>query len=134
MAFMQETPRSLRAYLVLVGLLGAAGNLYHILSTEAGALERLFALLGLAICLGYTWIGFSFHSLIATSPMRIEQVLIVGAAYSLLLGAIVGVMSPSQQERGTALAEGLGGLLITLYLLRNVRRIAREGQAPGGAA
>jgi hypothetical protein len=46
----------------------------------------------------------------------------------------VGVLSPKPEERGGALAQGLVGLLVTLYLLRNVRRLAREAEGPNTAA
>src|ERR1043165_1998472 len=128
MAFMQETPRSLRAYLLLVGALGTAGELYRVLSSQGGPLVRLLALIGLVVGLAYLWLGISFRTLISNTPARIEQVLIAGAAYSILLAVLVGVLSPSPTERGSAMAEGLVGLLLTLYLLRNVRRMAREGR------
>src|SRR2546425_5161980 len=129
MAFLQETPRSLRAYLMLVGALGTVGQVYRLLAPEGGPFTRLLALIGLAISLGYVWLGISFHSLLSAAPSRIEQLLIVGAAYSILLAVIVGVLSPKPEERGGALAQGLVGLLVTLYLLRNVRRLAREAGA-----
>ena len=133
MAFLQETPRSLRIYLLLVGGLGTAGYLYQVLS-EGAPLVRLFALLGLAVSIAFLWVGMSFRSLIISAPARIEQVLIVGAAFSVLLGLVVGVLSPVADERGGAIVEALGGLLVTLYLLRSVRRIARESKAPNSAA
>jgi hypothetical protein len=128
MAFLQETPRSLRAYLLLVGVLGTVGQVYRLLAPEGGPFTRLLALIGLVISLAYVWLGISFRSLLSSAPSRIEQLLIAGAAYSILLAVIVGVMSPQPEERGSALVQGLVGLLITLYLLRNVRRMAREAQ------
>ena len=126
MAFLRETPRSLRAYLLLVGVLGTVGQVYQLLAPEGGPFTRLLALIGLAISLAYVWLGISFHSLLSAAPSRIERLLIAGAAYSILLAVIVGVLSPKPEERGGALAQGLVGLLVTLYLLRNVRRLARE--------
>ena len=134
MAFLQETPRSLRAYLLLVGALGTVGQVYRLLAPEGGPFTRLLALIGLAISLGYVWLGISFRSLLSAAPRRIEQLLIAGAAYSILLAVIVGVLSPKPEERGGALAQGLIGLLITLYLLRNVRRLAREAAGPNAAS
>ena len=126
MAFLQETPRSLRAYLILVGALGIVGQVYRFVLSEESAFTRLLALVGLVITVAYVWLGISFRSLLSAAPSRIEQLLIAGAAYSILLAVIVGVLSPKPEERGGALAQGLVGLLITLYLLRNVRRLARE--------
>lgn len=134
MAFLQETPRSLRVYLLLVGVLGTAAQFYAILSPEGGALGRLLSLIGLAVSVAYVWLGISLRSLLSTAPRRVEQVLIAGAVYSILLAFIVGVLSPESQERGSAIARGIVGLLITLYLLRNVRRLARDAQAASGAS
>lgn len=135
MAFLQETPGSLRAYLLLVGLLGTAGQIYQVVvSSEGGPFTRLLGLIGLVISVSYIWLGVSFRSLLATASKRIEQLLIAGTAYSVLLTVVVGVMSPKPEERGGALAQGLLGVLITLYLLRNVRRLARETQGSSTAA
>src|SRR6266568_5962382 len=135
MAFLQETPRSLRAYLLLVGALGTVGQIYQVvLSSEGGPFTRLLGLIGLVISVAYIWVGISFRSLLSAAPRRIEQLLIAGAAYSILLGVVVGVLSPKAEERGNALAQGLVGLLITLYLLRNVRRLAREAAGANTAA
>ena len=134
MAFLQETPRSLRAYLILVGIFGTAGQIYQVvLAPEGGPFTRLLGLVGLVIGVAFLWVGITFRSLLASAPNRIEQLLIVGAVYSILLTLIVGVMSPKPEERGGALAQGLIGLLITLYLLRNVRRLAREAKGPGSS-
>src|SRR2546426_2522395 len=135
MAFLQETPRSLRAYLLLVGALGIVGQVYRVvLSSEEGPFTRVLALIGLVISVAYVWLAISFRSLILAAPSRIEQILIAGAAYSIVLGVIVGVLSPQPEERGSALAQGLVGLLITLYLLRNVRRLARGAEGPNAMA
>ena len=58
MAFLQEPPRSLRAYLPLVGILGAVGETYQVvLSSEAGPFTRLLALIGIVISDSYIWVG-----------------------------------------------------------------------------
>ncbi len=106
MAFLQETPRSLRAYLLLVGALGTVGQIYQVvLSSEGGPFTRLLGLIGLVISVAYIWVGISFRSLLSAAPRRIQQLLIAGAAYSILLGVVVGVLSPKAEERGNALAQ-----------------------------
>ncbi len=128
MAFLQETPRSLRAYLILVGILGTVAQLGGALSPESRPVGRLLSLIGIAIAVAYAWLGFSFKSLITSAPRRIEQVLIAGAVYSIALAVIVVVVYPSSEEATAALARAAVGLVITLYLLKNVRRLAREAQ------
>ncbi len=134
MAFFRETPRSLRAYLLLVGTLGTVAQFFGVLSPNAGAFGRLLSMIGLAIALAYLWLGISFRSLISAAPRRVEQVLITGAVYSILLALIVGVAYPESSEVGSAIVRGVVGLLFTLYLLKNVRRLAREGHGPNSAA
>ena len=70
MAFLRETPRSLRAYLLLVGALGTVGQVYQLLAPEGGPFTRLLALIGLAISLAYVWLGISFRSLISAASGR----------------------------------------------------------------
>ena len=134
MAFFQETPRSLRAYLILFGILGTAGQVAGALSAEAYPISRLLSFVGIGIALNYAWVGFAFKSLITSAPRRIEQVLIAGAGYSIILAAIVAIALRSSEEAGGALSRAAVGLVITLYLLKNVRRLAREAQAPTSAS
>ena len=130
MPFMQETPRSLRAYLILVGLIGALAQLPGVLSDQVGPLGRLLSLVGVAVAVGYAWAGVSFNSLIVTNSRRIEQILIAGLAYSILIAVIIVLFAPLAAEAGGAIVRGIGGFLITLYLLNNVRRLARETRGP----
>jgi len=130
MPFLQETARSLRTYLVLVGVVGTVANMAGVLSPDAGSVGRLLSLVGVAISLAYAWLGIAFKSFISTNPRRFEQILIAGAIYSILIAVIVVVVYPGAAETGGAVARGIVGLLITLYLLKNVRRLARESRAP----
>ncbi len=137
MAFFKETTRSLRAYLILAGILGTAGQVAGALSAEAYPISRLLSFVGIAIALAYAWLGFAFKSLITSAPRRIEQVLIAGAGYSIALAAIAAIVAialRSSEEAGGALVRGALGLVITLYVLKNVRRLAREAQAPTSAS
>ena len=133
MAFMQETIRSLRAFLILSGVIAAAAQIQGVFSEQAGPLGRVLSLVGLAIGVAYTWIGITLRSLLASAPRLIEQVLVAGAAYSLLLLILVVAVYPSPELAARTIGSSAVGLLVTLYLLRNVRRLAREGQGDTGA-
>ncbi len=134
---MQETPRSLRTYLLLVGVVQTATQGYQLGGGGTGGpYSRLAAVIGFPIGVAFLWVGWSFHALLSTAPQRIERVLIVGFGYSVLLATVVGFIS-SAAEGGGAVVSGAFGLLITLYLLRNVRRLARslgsrDKESPGG--
>lgn len=139
MPFMQETPRSLRIYLVLVGVLGTVVTLPGVFSVEGGIIGRLISLVGTAIAVGYAWAGFTFETTIVEHPRRIEQVLFAGLGFAIVMALIVIIFAPGTEETYGVVGRALLVTLITLYLLKNVRRIARETrrQAPrptGGPA
>jgi hypothetical protein len=135
MAFLRETVRSLRAYLIFVGALGILVQVLGLPSPDSGLLIRVLSLVGLAISLAYVWLGIVLRSLLTTAPRRIVQVLVAGALYSILLALIVilthviaGVSLASTPDAGGTIGRAIGGFLITLYLLKNVRRLADESQ------
>lgn len=129
MPFMQETPRSLRLYLVLVGAVGTLSQLPSVLAEEGGPLARFLSLVGVAISLGYAWAGFTLKTSIITIPQRIEQVLITGTVYAIFIAVILIIFAPQAPETPGAIAGAVLGLLMTIYLLKNVRRLAKEGRA-----
>lgn len=79
----------------------------------------------------YFYVGLQLPSLLESQPRRVEHVLIAGAGYSILLAllvlafhAISGVPLTDNPDAGGTIGRGVGGFLITLYLLKNVRRLS----------
>jgi hypothetical protein len=77
----------------------------------------------------YLYLGLSFRRLLATSPHVIVNSLIAGAWFFPVV-ALIGFVTTLWD---TSLLAGVLGVLISWYLIRNVRRLARE-QSPAEPA
>jgi uncharacterized membrane protein len=131
MAFLQETPRSLRAYFLIAGIVCSAFGALSLANALAlpgkhvvGAIWALVpvTLYGLALLYG----GVRFRALIFHNPTRLEQ--IVYASFAAVgLQLIVGIQS--RWDLGVAFLVAGVGALLSLYLLANVRRLAAEAGA-----
>ena len=120
MPFLQETPRTLRIYFTLVGLLGIAANL-DVLLNRTGGVIALLSLLSLAFAVAYIYLGVRFSEILATAPRRITSVLIAAGAYLLLLFIVYAFLGVPIET----FARPVVGLVFTWYLIVNVRRLAR---------
>ena len=134
---MRETVRSITLYLTIVGILGSATQLGVVLDPESVVLDRLVSLLGVGVTVAYVVAGVGFRKYVAARSLFPQRVLIVGIAYSLavsllilVLHAISGTPLSSNPEGVSQIGRSVFGLLITLYLLRNVRRLVSESSAP----
>ena len=129
MAFLEETPRTMR----LFGLLGAAFSLLlGVISNNAGPLALAIRLGTVAINVAYVVVGFSFKSLLSSHPRLIEGVLIAGLVWFLLVTAVAIVIAVAARQFevvGPIIPRTGLALLLTLYLFVNVRRLAEEGQS-----
>lgn len=130
MAFLKETPGSMRVYLVVIGLLGAAFGLLGAISSVVGPVWRVIFLVSLAMSVAYVVVGFSLKSLLSANPDRIEQVLIAGAVWFTL----VRVAAVLFEGSFGALVDIPVGVIITVYLLKQVRRLAEGGQSASPTA
>ena len=120
---MRETPRSLSIYFVIVGLLGLVSNLAGIAQLRGNIFAVLLVLPGIGFSLVFLYFGFRLRHLLLTSAQQIMRVLVASAIYlaiiiilNLLGGGIREVVPPGF------------GLLITWYLIRNVRRLSTDAQ------
>ena len=119
---MRETPRSLRAYFILSGLLGLALNVSSLLR-GGPLLGIVLDVVGLALCAAYLYVGVRLRHLLAVAPRQIFSVLL---ATVILLVAILLLSLASGAIRETWPTLVIGGL-ITWYLYANVRRLV-EGE------
>ena len=124
---MRETVKSLRVYFLVVCLL-ATSNALAALRETSDPLMQISALVTLAIGLGFGFAGIRLPSMLSGSTAFIK-VLVIG---NMTLQALIA---------GTALLGGSGlaalifpgiYLLVSWYLLVNVKRLAREAQMPAG--
>ena len=120
---MRETVSSMRAYLILSGLLATVSYLGQIVASQ-GAIATALALAGLALSLGYLYIGIKFKRLIVLAPSKVLGILKLGGGFLLLI-LILSLLGGA----GVAGVPAVGaGLLITWYLFVNARRLASEAQ------
>jgi hypothetical protein len=118
---MKETVRSLRAYFILVGLI-TIGQLVGPLQKTESALIGFFFLVGLAVGMMWVVMGVRLPKLLASTPRTVERVVTGSGLFVaiMLLLAMVGRFEPK------FMVELILGLLLTRYLVKNVRRLALE--------
>ena len=134
---MKETVRSLTLYLTIVGILGTLGQLSTFLTPEMHWIDRAVSGGGIAVTISYFIAGFRLKAVLAEKSKFVERVLYVGAGYSVLLTVLLvalhaaaGTPLSSNPEAIATVARSAVGLLITWYLLSNVKRLAAEAAAP----
>jgi hypothetical protein len=101
------------------------------LSPDNDRLGRLVDLIGLFVTGAYLYTGIRFKTLLVSHPKRIEHILLAGAGYTavvallvLVLHAVRNVPITDDPQAAGSLGRSAFGLLITLYLLRNVQRLS----------
>jgi hypothetical protein len=121
---MKETARSLRAYFVIVGLLGAYFNVTGLMASP-GAIMMGIEGLSLVFALAYLYFGAVLPSLLRAGTERIYAVLAANAAVTVVQALLVLVLAPNV----FALVVCAVGLAICAYLYFNVKRLAAEARA-----
>jgi len=130
---MRETEGSLRAYFLVVGVLGSIAALAGLRDASTLHMSMMFALWvpilsRAAICVGFLLAGIKLKAALPTGATWIKNLLLASIALLVLDSMlIVGVLG---QELGRgALIGQLIGLGITAYLLASVRRLSAEAMA-----
>lgn len=144
MAFLKETERSLRAYFILVGILGTVAGLaflgeatkdrYSGLPLLATVLVWLTALAPLIIGPSFVIAGINLKRALQTGARGTRRLVQLAAAVIfveiVLIGAALGSAgSPNaSEEAGRAFGRALIPLLLLWYIHSSLRRLARESQ------
>ena len=122
---MRETVGSLKAYFIIVavlGLIGNVGNVGIIASSQINPLFLIISLTGLAFSVAYLYIGIMLRKLLIESPKLVNNVILASMAYliiNFLLTLLVGFQTSSVIQLAI-------GLLITWYLFSSVKRLSQE--------
>ena len=122
---MRETVGSLKAYFIIVAVLGLIGNLGNvgiIASSQINPLFLIISLTGLAFSVAYLYIGIMLRKLLIESPKLVNNVILASMAYliiNFLLTLLVGFQTSSVIQLAI-------GLLITWYLFSSVKRLSQE--------
>lgn len=119
---MKETVGSLKAYFIVVGLLGGIGSVALLIQAQGNVAFIASGLVSLGLSIGYFYIGLVLRKLLVQSPQVITTVLQV-SLISLLVNFALGLSDGFQVNEGFRTAIGL---FIVLYLLNNVKRLSAE--------
>ena len=125
---MRETTRSLRAYFIFFGALAALSVVAML--AQSVAFEMLLNAAPQAVFAGeFLYVGVRLKDLLELKPQRISQAIYTAVAMD-VVQVIFEMRSLGAEAIGQVVGKGLFGLLLCLYLLANVRRLAREAALP----
>lgn len=116
-----ETVGTLRAYFVIVGVLGGALNVFALLARPLDV-SSVVPLGGLAVAGAFLFLGLRLKELIVTAPRLCEQI-IIGAAALAVVMAIANILLGASPVVGI---QSVVWLIIAWYLVTNVRRLSAE--------
>lgn len=120
---MRETLGSMRAYFVLTGILGAVMNVGLVALGQSNVIGLALGVIGMLSAIAFLYMGVRLPALVAAASAIVPRILVITIVYLvllLLLGLALGA-------NGVGLVlQSAVGLLISWYLLRNFRRLAKE--------
>jgi hypothetical protein len=119
---MKETVGSLRAYFILVSVLGIAGSVMALGALQVNPLFLVTGLIGLAFSVAYLYVGISLRKLLVESPGLIESLLFASMTYQL----IIFLLTLFNGFQTGSVIQFAFSLLILWYLLSSVRRLSKE--------
>lgn len=119
---MKETVKSLKLYFILSGILGLVGSTGLLALASTSPISAIFGIIGIAFAVGYFYVGVSLQKMLVTSPPTVSNLLYASIAYQ-VINFLIGLTGGFQPSAAGILAFSL---LITGYLLVNVKRLAGE--------
>ena len=112
---MKESIVSLKAYFIIIGMIGLAIGLAHSISGS----NAIISLIGVAFSVSYLYIGITLRKLLIESPEVLERIIYANIAY-IILSFLFGLFS----GLSVSLIRLVIGLLINWYLLNSVKRLS----------
>jgi hypothetical protein len=122
MAF-RETVRSMRAYFIVVGILGGLSDINTLKEAGDEPLIMAAAGLGLLIAVAFLYCGAMLPGLLKDKPKVVNTVLYLTLASSAAGGLLL--LAAGVNETGPWVSVVVG-VVIALYLLANVKRLHEE--------
>ena len=119
MAFMKESARSLRIYLVLIGFVGFFSDIgtytdYQNQHGDIALLPKLIIFADIAVCFAYVVVGIGLEKWLANRS-RVPFYLLYA---NLVVVASLLIVSPA------AIGHLIATILITIYIHRNLTRLS----------
>jgi len=121
---MKESVGSLRAYFIITALLAGFQSTAPLVQSQRNIIVYISALIGVGFAIAYLYIGITLRQLIVKSPKIITRVILVSMGF-LVVGFLFSLVDGVQTAM---VAKLIIGLLITWYLLKNVKRLSLEEQ------
>ena len=120
----KESVGSLRAFFIVTALLAGFQNTNLLVQSQRNIIIVIIALLGIGLAIAYLYIGIALRKLIVKSPKIITRVILVSMGFLV----VVFLFSLLDGVQTAMVAQLIIGLLITWYLLKNVKRLSSEEQ------
>jgi hypothetical protein len=129
---MKESVGSLKAYFIVVSVLGIISSLATLGTSQINPLFLVFFLIELGFSLTYLYIGITLRKLLVKSPKLLNNIIIASMAYKVITFLLISFSINSLQ---IALVIQLAiSLLLFWYLLINVKRLSQEVKSNSAAA
>jgi hypothetical protein len=119
---MRETVGSLKAYFIVVAVLGLLGSIGTIAASHISPLFLIIGLIGFAFSVAYLYIGFMLRKLLIESPKLINNIILASMVYQ-IINFLLSLLGGFQIGLVIQLTIGL---LITWYLLNSTKRLSQE--------
>jgi len=123
MAMMRESVTSLKWYFIIIALISAYRNVFDLSQSQGNIIVVIFSFIGIGFSITWFYLGIQLKRLLAKSPKVIITILFSTIGY-------LGLVSLLELLGGSpaGLIKFFVGILITWYLLRNVKRLSLEQQ------
>jgi peptidoglycan/LPS O-acetylase OafA/YrhL len=118
----------MRAYLLLVGVLIAASNIWGAIRVQS-TIAVATAVVSVGVAVVYVYLGLMLPSLVVKAPLRARQLLLAGGAL-ILIAAVMNAMT----SWSLAGIQALAGIAIVSYLYVNIGRLSAEAAQKAGRA
>ena len=126
---MKESVGSLKAYFIVVSVLGVIGSLGILGASQVNPLFLVIGLIELGFSVAYLYIGITLRKLLVKSPKVIDNILFASMAYHV----IIFLLSLSNGLQIVLVIRLAIVLLLFWYLLINVKRLSQEVKSNSAA-
>jgi len=129
---MQETPGSIRAYFILVGVLSGICNFLNFSAGMGGGALALVVLsvFGMVLSVGYLVVGLLMPKLIPNGAPVPKALVAINSAFLVALIALLMAYLPPEAAGSASVRPGIG-LLVNWYLWANLSRLSKEQDEKG---
>jgi hypothetical protein len=122
---MKESVGSLKTYFIVLALFMMLQNVGLIARSRGNIIIVIMAILGLGLAIAYLYIGIKLKKLLANSLKWITGVILTSMGF-LVVGFLLSLLGG---VKAAMVFQLFGGLLVTWYLLKKVKRLSTEQQS-----